>query len=68
MEQRIQFYKDGKLAKKAGVHDYPKAQGFSSARYPYFPKKDFSNPGLVNLENWVSKRPSRGIIFLAGGK
>jgi len=48
------------------VNDYPPAKGFSSTRYPYFPKKGYANPGLIKLETWVSKRPSRGIVFWQG--
>jgi len=66
MQSRVQYWKDGHLPDKAGVNDYPPAKGFSSARYPYFPKKGFANQGLVNLENWVGKRPSRGIVFWQG--
>lgn len=66
MQERVQFYKDGKLKDKVKVHAYPKAKGFSSYRYPYFPKKGYANPGLVSLENWVGRVPSKGMIFWQG--
>ncbi len=66
MQSRVQYWKDGHLPDKAGVNDYPPAKGFSSTRYPYFPKKGYANPGLIKLETWVSKRPSRGIVFWQG--
>ncbi len=66
MQSRVQYWKEGHLPNKAGVNDYPPAKGFSSTRYPYFPKKGYANPGLIRLEEWVSKRPSRGIVFWQG--